>query len=50
MCHEVNMRKFLPAVTTNDVAQWVQKGSITNKPMTYRRFLKAIEDDGLLGN
>lgn len=44
------MNQFLSTVTTNDVAQWVQKGSITNKPMTYRRFLEAIEADGLLGN
>ncbi len=41
---------FLSTVTTNDVAQWTQKGGITNKPMTYRRFLNAIEADGLLDN
>ena len=44
------MSQFLSTVTPNDVALWLQKSSITNKPMTYRRFLKAIEDDGLLGN
>ncbi|MGI6495059.1 MAG: hypothetical protein ACOX5G_03045 [Kiritimatiellia bacterium] len=41
---------FLASYSTNCLAEDRAKASITNKPMTYRRFLKAIEDDGLLGN
>ena len=42
------IKQLLSAVTTNDVAQWAQKASITNKPMTYRRLIQAIQSDGLL--
>jgi hypothetical protein len=44
------MDAIMSAATTNELAQWAEKNSITNKPIGYRRFLQAIEADGLWGN
>jgi hypothetical protein len=42
------LQAAVPNYPTNELAQDVQKGGITNKPMTYGAVLQAIEADGLL--
>jgi len=44
------LQAAIPNYPTNELVQDVQKGSITNKPMTYGTVIQAIEADGLLGD
>lgn len=43
-----DLHVFLASYSTNDLAADRAKASITNKPMTYRRLIQAIQSDGLL--
>ncbi len=46
----VAMQNFVSTYPTNTIEADKLKGSITNKPMTYKRLIHAIETDGLLNN